>query len=76
MRTTVTLDDDVVAAVEQMRAQRRLGLSAALNELARRGMAERPDARRFEQRVSDGGARMDVSNVAVVLDLVEDRGAR
>ena len=32
MRTTVALDDDVVAAVERVRRERGLGLSEALNE--------------------------------------------
>jgi hypothetical protein len=39
MRTTVLLDDDVAAAVQRMRAERNIGLSEAVNELARAGLA-------------------------------------
>ncbi len=68
----MTLDDDVVRAIESLRAERRLGLSAALNELARRGMVDQGVAGQFVQQVSDGGARLDVSDVAAVLGLLEE----
>ena len=41
MRTTVTLDDDVAAAVDLVRRERGVGLSEALNELVRRGMTSK-----------------------------------
>lgn len=68
MRTTVTLDDDVVAAVERLRRERRLGLSEALNELVRLGLTVRPPRRRFAQRTYPLGARRDLTNVARVLE--------
>lgn len=74
MRTTVTLDDDVATAIEQLRRERGLGVSAAVNELVRRGLAARAATRRFHQRTSDGGARIDVTNVAEVLELLEQPG--
>lgn len=39
MRTTLTLDDDVAAALERYRKASRLGLKEAVNEAMRRGLA-------------------------------------
>jgi hypothetical protein len=73
MRTTVTLDEDVAKAVEALRRERGLGTSAALNELARLGMAvaaSRP--RRFRQRTSNMGlARVPLDDIGLALDLLE-----
>jgi Arc/MetJ family transcription regulator len=71
MRTTVNLDDDVVAAVERMRRERGLGLSDAVNELVRTGIVaasrdERPAP--FRQRTRNLGLRIDVTNVERALD--------
>ncbi len=71
MRTTITLDDDVAAAVERLRRERGLGLSEALNELARAGLAAKPSRRAFRQKTHPMGARIDVSNVAEALELLE-----
>src|SRR4051794_32418857 len=38
MRTTVTLADDVAAAVDRLRREEGLGLSEAVNKLARAGL--------------------------------------
>ncbi len=76
MRTTVTLDDDVAAAVRQLRAEQALGVSAALNQLARDGLARKPGRRRFRQQTSAMGLRIDVANVAEALDLLEGPDAR
>lgn len=72
MRTTVVLDDDVAAAVDQLRRQG-MGMSAAVNELARRGLARADLPLRFEQRTSSMRARVDLSNVAEILDLLGDQ---
>lgn len=40
MRTTLTLDDDVAAALERVRKKARLGLKEAVNEALRRGLAQ------------------------------------
>jgi hypothetical protein len=72
MRTTVKLDDDVAAAAEQLRRERHIGLSEAVNELARAGLRRRPVARkRFRQRTRPIGLRIDVSNVAEALELLD-----
>jgi len=76
MRTTVSLDADVAAAVEQLRRERGIGLSDAVNELARAGL--RLPARRstFQQRTAELGLRLDVSNVAEALDMLDGPAAR
>lgn len=40
MRTTLTLDDDVAAALERVRKKTRMGLKEAVNEAMRRGLAQ------------------------------------
>jgi hypothetical protein len=71
MRTTVRLDEDVAAAAEHLRRERHIGLSEAVNELARAGMRRSGPRRQFRQRTSDLGLRVDVSNVAEALDLLD-----
>lgn len=78
MRTTVTLDDDVARALEQLRRERGLGVSAALNELVRRGLAaaEAP-TKRFRQRTSDlGPARVPLDDIGHALELLEGEAHR
>ena len=72
MRTTVTLADDVAAEVERLRRERGLGTSAAVNELARAGMTGPRRGEPFRQRGVALGLRVDVSNVADVLDAMDD----
>ncbi|MEX2620801.1 MAG: ribbon-helix-helix protein, CopG family [Egibacteraceae bacterium] len=78
MRTTVTLDDDVVRAVEQLRRQHGLGLSAAVNALARRGLAHREgQLATFTQRVSSlGPARIPLDDVGAALEVLEGEAHR
>jgi hypothetical protein len=40
MRTTLTIDDDVAAALEQLRKTRKLSLKALVNEALRQGLRE------------------------------------
>lgn len=75
MRTTVTLDSDVAAAVEQLRRERGLGVSGAINELVRRGLAVPAPRARFVQRTSRGDALIDVTDVSDVLDLIDGPAA-
>ncbi len=76
MRTTVSLDDDVAAAVEEIRRARHVGMSEAVNELVRAGMAAPRRRRAFRQRSSELGIRIDVSNVADALDVLDGPGTR
>lgn len=78
MRTTVTLDDDVARAVDQLRREEGLGTSAALNTLARRGLArsEGPHGR-FKQRVSSlGQPRVPLDDIGSALEVLEGEGHR
>ena len=67
----MNLDPDVQAAAERLRAERNIGLSEAVNELARAGLRARPEQRQFRQRTRALGLRVDVSNVAEALDLLD-----
>ncbi len=72
MRTTVTLADDVAAELQRLRRERSVGVSEALNELARAGMARRKKPRKkFVQRTHSVGIMIDVTNVAEALELAE-----
>lgn len=75
MRTTVTFEPDTAAAIEQLRRERGVGVSAAVNELLRRGMARPPGRARFVQRTSRGHARMDLTDVAEALETLDGPGA-
>ncbi|MDA3642032.1 hypothetical protein [Mycobacterium xenopi] len=73
MRTTVVIDSDVAAAIERLRRQG-MGVSEALNLLARRGMAkEAAEKVTYRHRTAKIGLKVDVTNVGDVLDLLDDR---
>jgi metal-responsive CopG/Arc/MetJ family transcriptional regulator len=76
MRTTVTLDDDVAAAVERLRHDRSIGLSEAINELIRAGLTVKRPRRPFQQRTEHIGFKVDVTNVAEALELLEGPAER
>ncbi len=77
MRTTVRLDDDVLAAADRLRRERHIGLGEAINELARAGLRERPvSGQAFQQRTADLGVQVDISNVAEVLELLDEFDSR
>ncbi len=73
VRTTVVIDSDVAAEVDRLRREG-LGISEALNLLARRGMAAQTSApeARYRHRTARIGLKVDVTNVADVLDLLDD----
>jgi hypothetical protein len=75
MRTTIELDADTSQAVHALRQQGR-GVSEAVNELIRRGMMAAPREKPFVARARHLGVRIDVSNVADALDLLEGPEAR
>jgi hypothetical protein len=72
MRTTITLDDDVEAALSRLRRDEGLGLSEALNQLVRRGLAARVGGQPYVLRSSDLGVRIDVTNIGDVLELLDE----
>ena len=75
MRTTVELDRDTAQAVQALRKQGR-GVSEAVNELIRRGMMAPRQEKPFGARPRRLGVRIDVSNIADALDLLEGPEAR
>jgi len=72
-RTTVVINSDVAAEVERLR-RNGLGVSEALNLLARRGMAAQTSApvARYLHRTARIGLKVDVTNIGDVLDLSDD----
>jgi len=76
MRTTIEFDDDTAMAVEALRRESGIGASAATNQLIRRGLLAPPPASVFRSRTRKLGLRIDVSNVAEALDVLEGAEAR
>lgn len=68
VRTTVEFEDDTSKAVEALRRERGIGVSEAVNLLIRRALLQQPERRRFRQRTRRVGIKVDVSNVAAVLE--------
>jgi len=74
VRTTVSLDPDVVAAVQQLRETTGVGLSEAINQLVRHGLTASTMRRhRFSQLAAESGLRVDVTNIADVLESLDAR---
>ncbi len=71
MRTTVTLGDDVAAAVERVRQDRGIGMSEAINDLVRAGLVQRKERPNFVQKTYPMGLMIDVSNVAEALEQLD-----
>jgi hypothetical protein len=72
VRTTVNLADDVSAAVEKIRRERSVGISAIVNELVRAGLASEEEPRkRFRQQSSDLGEGIDFDNVGEALETLD-----
>jgi hypothetical protein len=77
MRTTLTIDDDVAATLEQLRRNLDASLKDLINEALRRGlrdMGTRPKSRKlFRTKSVDAGALLipNIDNVAEVLAVIE-----
>lgn len=71
MRTTVRLDPEVAAAAEELRRKRHIGLGEAVNELARAGLARGERSTPFRQRTASVGLKIDVTNIAEALELLD-----
>jgi hypothetical protein len=76
MRTTLTLADDVAAAVERLRRERGIGLSEAVNELVRAGLSAGRPTRPFRQKTHDLGAAVDFSNIGETIETLDGPAAR
>jgi Ribbon-helix-helix protein, copG family len=77
MRTTITLDPDVAAAVARLKAERDQGVSQVVNDLVRNGLAAVEERPRFVQTTSDMGPPLiPLDNIGEALDLIEGPGRR
>ena len=78
MRTTVTLEADVAAAVEQARREGDIGVSQAINRLLRAGLTLREQPAPYVHEIHELGLKVDVANIGEVLELLKDtlNGAR
>lgn len=74
MRTTVEFDPDTARAIERLRKAEGVGVSEAVNRLIRQGLVAKPAAGTFRQRTHRLGLKVDVSNVAEALELLEGSG--
>ena len=71
MRTTLTLDEDVAAAVRELRQQDGVGVSEAINRLARAGLSKPRKRALYHHRTMDIGIKIDVANIGEVLELLD-----
>lgn len=76
MRTTVTLDRDVAAAVNRIRQERGVGVSRAVNELVRAGLSVKRSPGAYRHRTAKLALTVDVTNVAEVLERLDGPAAR
>ena len=76
MRTTLTLDDDVAAALDRLRRARRESLRTLVNKALREGLRSLtvPPRKRTRTRVADLGLCRpgNVDNVVQVLAMAEN----
>lgn len=75
MRTTIRLDPEVAAAAERIRQEHSIGLGEAVNMLARAGLARDHEPARFRQQTTKIGLKMDVTNTADILELLDQHDA-
>jgi hypothetical protein len=76
MRRTITLDQDVEAAVRRLQRNEGIGLSDAVNRLVRAGLTVKQPKKPFRLRSVKLGLRADVTNVAQALALLDGPGGR
>ena len=72
MRTTINLEDDVASEVARLRRERGLGLSDAVNELARTGFVSARTDYEYQHPTRDMGALIDLTNIADVLEILDE----
>ena len=71
MRTTITFEPDVAAAIDRERARRGVGVSEAVNDLVRRGLVARAKRARVQLPTSPMGLKIDISNIEEALEIAE-----
>ena len=75
MRTTVNLDADVQAEVARLQREQGLGLSEAVNSLARRGTAAARVDITYAPVTFDMGLMIDVTSTQRTMELLDDLDA-
>ena len=76
MRTTLTLADDVAAAIDKLRREQAIGMSEAVNELIRAGLASQSRTREpVRQKSYDVGVHINVDNIAEALETLDGPAA-
>ncbi len=68
-------DDDTAQALAHLRSESGMGLSEAVNALVRRGLLTEASPAPFVQQTRRLGMRIDVTNVADAIDLLEGHQA-
>lgn len=82
MRTTLTLEDDVAAALERLRKARKQSLKAVVNETLRRGLEHKPPPRRTRPQARTRGVSLgrcvigNLDNVSEALAIAEGESFR
>jgi hypothetical protein len=71
MRTTITLADDVAAAVDERMRGNHVGRSQAVNDLVRAGLRQTKTRSRYELPTFDLGIKVDITNIGDVLDMLD-----
>ncbi|MCC6618899.1 MAG: ribbon-helix-helix protein, CopG family [Chloroflexi bacterium] len=72
MRTTVTFDRDIAAAIDRLKRKEGIGVSEAVNRLARLGLTARETPKAFRQQsVPMGAYRLDVTDIGEALEIAE-----
>ena len=73
----VSCDVQLHAPLEQQTAQAVgvVGLGEAVNELARAGLSAKHEATRFRQRTVSVGLKVDVTDIAATLELLDQYDA-
>jgi Ribbon-helix-helix protein, copG family len=71
VRTTITLADDVAAAVQHLMQREGVGRSEAVNSLVRAGLAHQRPPANYEPRTFPMAIRVDVADIGEVLDLLD-----
>ena len=72
MRTTVTLDDDVAAVVEQRCRAEGTGVSETINRLVREGLAKPKTPSKYVHRSYDMGLKIDITNIGEVMAMLDE----
>ncbi len=78
MRTTLTLDDDVAAALERLRKVRDVGLKELVNDVLRRGLSDMAAPPKKRQPFCTGSVALgrvrlsNIDNIGETLAIAED----